>query len=199
MIAKLDYPGSYGYGRAYAESLAGNVGLKDVASVNGLITTLKAKYGQNAPVYLVGNSYGGYLADKVLVENPSKVAGIYSISGVSGWEELIAGNPNTIFSAQFRNAPFGQQDPLFRQAEVLLKTKNIGSQKVLLAHGDSDTSVGVGQTNTLSELLKIEGKNVSTKIYAGENHVFTEPKNIQDLCKQAIGLVGGNASGRCQI
>lgn len=199
VVAKLDYPGSYGYGRAYAESLTGNVGVKDVAAVKSLVTALKAKYGASAPIYLVGNSYGGYLADKVLVEMPSSIAGIYSISGVSGWEELVAANPNTIFSAQFRNAIAGQQDPLFAKAEVLLKADKIGTQKILLAHGDSDTSVSVSQTNTWEQVLKLAKKNVQATIYAGEDHVFNKSADIADLCKKAIGLVGGNANGRCTL
>lgn len=199
VIAKLDYPGSYGYGRAYAESLTGNVGVTDVTAVKNMIATLRTKYGASAPIYLAGNSYGGYLANKALVEMPSSIAGIYSISGVSGWEELLASNPQSIFSAQFRNQVAGQQEPLFAKAEVLLKADKIGSQKVLLAHGDSDTSVAVSQTKTFDEILKIAKKNVQTTIYAGEDHVFTKPANIADLCKKAIGLVGGNAAGRCSI
>ncbi len=199
IVAKLDYPGSYGYGRAYAESLTGNVGAKDVAAVRGLISALRSKYGSSAPIYLVGNSYGGYLANKALVEMPSSVAGIYAISGVSGWEELVAANPNTIFSAQFKNAVAGLQDPLFAKAEVLLKADKIGSQKILLAHGDRDTSVSMSQTTTWEQVLKVAKKNVQATIYAGEDHVFTKPANIADLCKKAIGLVGGNANGRCQL
>lgn len=199
VVAKLDYPGSYGYGRVYAESLTGNVGVSDVAAVRDLIATLRAKYGSSAPVYLVGNSYGGYLADKALVEMPSSIKGIYSISGVSGWEELLAGYPESIFSAQFRNQAAGQQEPLFAKAEVLIKAGNIGSQKVLLAHGDSDTSVGVSQTRTWEEVLKVAGKNVQATYYPGENHVFAKPANVADLCRKAIGLVGGNAKGRCEL
>lgn len=199
IIAKVDYPGSYGYGRAYADGLAGNVGKTDVAAVANVMKAMSTKYGTTAPIYLIGNSYGGYLADKVLVEKPSSIKGIFSISGVSGWEELVAGNPETIFSAQFKNAPFGEVHPLFQQAEVLLKLNKIGSQKIILAHGDSDTSVSVSQTKTLDQALQIEKKNVTTVIYPGENHVFNKSKDIQDLCKRAIGLVGGNSSGRCQL
>lgn len=199
IVAKLDYPGSYGYGRTYAESLTGNVGVTDVAAVKTLIASLKTKYGTSAPIYLVGNSYGGYLADKTLVEVPNSIAGIYSISGVSGWEELLAGYPQSIFRAQFRNQLAGQQEPLYAKAEVLLKASNVGNQKILLAHGDSDTSVGVSQTKTLDEVFKLAKKNVQTTIYAGEDHVFTKPANFVDLCKKAIGLVGGNAAGRCSL
>lgn len=199
IVAKLDYPGSYGYGRSFSDSLTGNVGVTDVSAVKTLVATLKTKYGTTAPIYLMGNSYGGYLADKSLVEMPSSFKGIYSISGVSGWEELLSENPNSIFSAQFKNATAGEQDPLFGKAEILLKTDKIGSQRILLAHGDSDNSVAVSQTKTLDQILQIAKKNVQTTIYPGEDHVFARPANFGDICRKAIDLVGGNSSGRCQL
>jgi|GEM_PF-1626901 len=199
IVAKVDYPGSYGYGRTYAESLTGKVGLSDVDAVRQAIASLRATYGANAPVYVVGNSYGGYLAQKSLVELGSQVAGIYSISGVTDWESLIASNPAGIFGVQFRGAPSALNNPLYLQAKLILKIGSIGAQKIYLAHGDADTSVPSSQTTLLDQLLRIEKKNVTTTFYPGENHVFSKPANIADLCKKAIELVGGKGTGRCAI
>lgn len=199
VVAKLDYPGSYGYGRTYAESLTGQVGLADVAAVRSAITSLRSAYGSKAPVYLIGNSYGGYLAQKSLVDLGSQVNGIYSISGVTDWESLIAPNPTGIFGVQFRGAPTAANNNLYMQAKLILRVASIGSQKVYLAHGDADTSVPMSQTTLFDQLLQIEKKNVKTTIYKGEDHVFAKPANIADLCKKAIELVGGSASGRCKI
>lgn len=199
VVAKLDYPGSYGYGRSYAESLTGKVGVSDVAAVKSAMASLRATYGASAPVYLIGNSYGGYLAQKSLVELGSSVSGIYSISGVTDWESLIAPNPNGIFGVQFGGAPSDANRSLYQQAKLILKVGSVGSQKVYLAHGDADTSVPHSQTTLLDQLLKIEGKNVKTTIYRGEDHVFMKPQSIADLCKQAIALIGKSASGRCAL
>lgn len=199
VVAKLDYPGSYGYGRAYAESLTGNVGTTDVASVQKAITELRATYGANAPVYLIGNSYGGYLAQKALVDLNSQVQGIYSISGVTDWEELIVGYPEGIFATQFQGPRTDANVGLYQKAKLILGVDKIGNQRVLIAHGDADTSVPLSQSRLISEVMKVAGKNVEFTTYAGENHVFANPANVADLCKKAIGLIGKDASGRCAI
>ena len=52
-VLKLDYPGSFGYGRTFAESIKENVGKKDVADTTAAITAFAKKYPRSNHV---GNS-----------------------------------------------------------------------------------------------------------------------------------------------
>jgi pimeloyl-ACP methyl ester carboxylesterase len=70
VVLKLDYTGSFGYGRTFAEALQNNVGVKDVQDVMSALAALKAKYNLSE-THLMGVSYGGYLALRSLVERPA--------------------------------------------------------------------------------------------------------------------------------
>src|SRR3989344_3266783 len=70
IVLKLDYTGSYGYGRDFAEQIKNNVGTKDVEDVVNAVEFAKS-YSKVSKVYLMGNSYGGYLSLRATVEKPN--------------------------------------------------------------------------------------------------------------------------------
>ena len=131
LVLKLDYRGSYGYGRAFAQSITGQVGKGDVADVMNALTELK-KTRKIGPVYLVGNSYGGYLAMKAIVENPKTFAGSMPINGVMDWFVLLDKLENSIFNTQFGGLLGEKNSELYYQADIADRIKNLDGQKIII-------------------------------------------------------------------
>lgn len=196
IVMKLDYRGSYGVGRNYSESIKGSVGLGDVADVMTAVNYARKNYSISN-IYLIGNSYGGYLSLKSLAEHPNDFTGVMSINGVTDWESLLVKMKTSIFNTQFFGLPDTNNRGLYDQASILNKTANIGNQKIQIVQGQSDRTIAPWQATLLYDQLKSQGKNVTFTPYDGEDHVFAKKKNISDLCVQMFNFVGVPVDSDC--
>lgn len=196
IVLKLDYSGSFGFGRAYAESIKTTVGKKDVEDVMSAITYAKNRY-HIRDVYLAGNSYGGYMSLKALVEHPEAFTGVVSINGVTDWESLLNKMQTSIFNTEFNGLPDINNRALYDQASIYNKITNIGNQKIDIIAGVADRTIPFWQATDLYAKLKSAGKNVNLISYPGEGHVYAEKKTIENLCTQLFTFVGLKVDPEC--
>ncbi len=187
IVIKLDYRGSFGYGQDYIDSIKGQIGKGDVTDVMDTIKYMRENYGIDK-VYLMGNSYGGYLSLKTLVENPNDIAGALSINGVTDWESLMDFYSATPFHEHFNGQPSKDNKDLYQQASIINKIKNLDKQKIKIIQGTNDKTVQPWQADLLYKKLRAKKKNVTLKKYVGQDHVFTSKKVITDLCKQMLNF-----------
>lgn len=188
LVLKLDYHGSSGFGRAYSESIKDNVGIADVNDVVNAVNNLKTKYNISN-VYLAGNSYGGYLALKSLVEHPELFTSVMSINGVTDWQSLLIKLGTSIFNVHFNGLPNSSNQYIYDQASIINKIQNLGGQKIYIVQGQSDTTIPPWQATFLVDKLKAQNKNITFIPYLNENHVFKYKKNIDDLCTKFFALM----------
>lgn len=188
IVLKLDYRGSFGFGRSFAEDIKGSVGKGDVQDVMDAIAYAKNRY-HVSNVYLAGNSYGGYLALSTLVQHPEPLTGVISINGVTDWESLLVKMQTSIFNTEFNGLPIEGNRVLYDQASIYNKINNIGNQKISIVAGVSDRTIPYWQATDLNDKLKAAGKNVTLISYENEDHVYKEKKTIQNLCKQMFAFV----------
>jgi dipeptidyl aminopeptidase/acylaminoacyl peptidase len=196
IILKLDYRGSLGLGRAYSESIKDSVGLGDVTDVMEAVAYMQNGY-HVSNTYLAGNSYGGYLSLKTLVEHPNTFAGVLSINGVTDWASLLIPLKNSIFNVDFNGLPNPSNQALYDQASILNKIGNLGNQKVEIIQGQADQTINPSQAELLYNALTASHKNVSIVRYPGEDHVFKYPQTISDLCTQMFTFVGVAPDAQC--
>jgi pimeloyl-ACP methyl ester carboxylesterase len=203
LVLKLDYHGSYGQGRAFASSLQGQAGVIDAADVAQALKAVKAQYGKKyniQNVYVVGNSYGGYLALKSLVTNPSLYAGAFSINGVTDWPTLLNTIGNSIFNIYFNGLPTLANSKLYEQADIVDHLSVLTTQKMLLIQAQSDTDIGTNQANFFDQFATSRGKNEQLIKIPDEDHVFYKNSSITTICNALVSFVGltNNTSDRCQ-
>ncbi len=197
-VLKLDYRGSFGYGRAFAESIKNEIGKGDVADVEAALLNIKGKLPIR-DAYLIGNSYGGYLALRTIVQNPQQWSGAISINGVTDWQILLEQLGNSIFNVHFGGLLSDANSGLFEQAEILEKTKNLTNQKILLVHAQDDETIPAEQSAVIYSVLKESGKNAELIKYEGEGHVLRKQNILTDLCKKVIVFIGNDALGHCDL
>ncbi|MFA6476287.1 MAG: prolyl oligopeptidase family serine peptidase [Candidatus Paceibacterota bacterium] len=191
LVLKLDYRGSYGYGRSFAESITGQVGKGDVTDVLNAQTELK-KFYKISNTYLVGNSYGGYLALRTIVDPQAskKIAGVLSINGVTDWFVLLDRLENSIFNVQFKGLLGEENSNLYYQADIADRVKNLKGQKIIVAQASNDNTVPSSQADYLAKIFNLKGKQMSLVKYAGEDHVFKKKSSLEGLCQQLASLSG---------
>lgn len=197
-VLKLDYPGSFGYGRLFAESIKENVGKKDVTDTTKAITAFAKKYGYT-DIYVAGNSYGGYLSLKLAVAEPTLVDGAFSINGVTDWESLLTNLQTSIFNVHFGGAPNEKNAPLFLQANIANDVYKLSTQRILLAHGDKDMTVPYAQSRDFYSVLSATQKNAELMTFEGEDHVYTEKDSYVRLCNAMRTFVGIHNKSLCMI
>src|SRR5204863_180518 len=130
---------------------------------------MRAHY-KTSDVYLVGNSYGGYMALRALVEHPNSFTGVFSINGVTDWESLIVKMKTSIFNTQFDGLPNESNRALYDQASIISRIGNIGNQKIEIVAGEADRTIPIWQATDMYDKLKDLGKNAKIVTYPGEDH-----------------------------
>jgi dipeptidyl aminopeptidase/acylaminoacyl peptidase len=196
LVLKLDYRGSIGFGRIYSESIKESVGKGDVLDVLNSIDYIKNKY-KVSKVYLMGNSYGGYLSLKSLVERPDVFDGVVSINGVTDWESLVVKMQNSIFNTEFNGLPDVNNRALYDQASIYNKINNIGNQKIEIIAGVADRTIPYWQATDLYNKLKSNNKDVKLISYKGEGHVYRNRKTIKNLCNELFKFVEVKVDPEC--
>jgi len=196
IVLKLDYRGSFGQGRSYSESIRESVGKGDIDDVMEAVKYMKDKY-KVSDVYLAGNSYGGYMSLRAVVEHPEVFKGVFSINGVTDWEALLLKLKTSIFNTEFNGLPNDTNRNLYDQASIINKIGNMGNQRIEIIQGEADRTIPLWQATLLAGKLKDAGKNVNLVTYKGEDHVFKEKKNIGNICVRMFGLMGIKADKEC--
>jgi dipeptidyl aminopeptidase/acylaminoacyl peptidase len=199
VIAKLDYRGSYGYGKAFADGLRGNIGLRDVSDVMSDLALVKRNVN-TGQVYLMGNSYGAYVSMRTLVERGASFAGAIGINGVYDWAELNRRVPEGLFAAHFEGPPKEETQQLYFKASILGRLDGLStSDRIMLVHSEEDTSVPYGQSVLLRDALAARGRQDVFVSYPGEDHVFAQSTTVEDLCRRVLEFVGASSAGKCEL
>ncbi len=197
-VLKLDYRGSYGSGAKFAEAIRDNVGKGDVADV--LTALAKIKKEENiSETYLMGNSYGGYLALRSLVAYPKKFSGAISINGVTDWASLVKSLRNSIFNADFGGLPNKKNAKLYAQASILSRISDLTDQKIILIQAQADKTIPPAQADLLYQALKNKNKNAEFFPYPNEDHTFTKLSDIEDICKNIFTTLSLPLNNNCNF
>jgi dipeptidyl aminopeptidase/acylaminoacyl peptidase len=192
-VLRLDYAGSTGYGSAFQNSLKGQVGVADIADVKNAIDEMQEQYDIDR-VYLIGNSYGGYLALKGIVDDPQAVDGAISINGVSDWYSLISRIPSSPFSALFDGQLTLANASNYMNASTYKGLTALDQdQKILVVYGEQDATVPVWQsTNYLAyaaanQTVKADIEGLS---FATEDHILRARSTLDALCAKVTNFFG---------
>lgn len=199
-VLKLDYPGSFGYGRAFGEALIRKAGVKDVADAHAAIADF-AKRNQYSKVYLMGNSYGGYLALRLLVEKPDYYKGAFSINGVADWTTMLTQLDTSIFNVLFKGTVGDANDnyDLYERASIYNRVEKLKGNRIVLMHGEKDLTIPVRQSEGLATFLTQNNKPVEFIKLSGEDHVFKKPESFITLCETTLAFVGKTRGSLCDV
>ncbi len=185
LVVKSDYPGSYGFGVKYANSLVGKIGVTDMKDIKATVAYLKKKGIKH--IYVSGVSYGGYLTLKAIEDLPTTFEGAIAIAPVTDWKKLLTDVHPSPFEVDFQAKSQPQKDTLFAKASTL-SNRTSNTTPTLLIHGSKDSTVP--QTQSLHYLIESKGiPAVSMISLEGEKHVLAGPQQIEGVCKAIAGML----------
>jgi dipeptidyl aminopeptidase/acylaminoacyl peptidase len=191
-VLKLDYTGSFGYGKEFIDELKENIGKVDVNDVLEAAEELEDDKDFDQ-VYLIGNSYGGYLALRTLVEDPNAFKGAVGINGVYDWESLIRRIPSSPFRTLFNGLPVEENASLYAEANIANRLDELSrDDEILLFYGEKDFTVPTWQTTEFAQELEKEKLDYEVVSFPDEAHVLKERDTLNALCEKIMNLVNLN-------
>ncbi len=190
LVAKVNYPGSFGFGTKYANAVQGHVGDADVAFLQDVLKTMARSYSYKN-IYVVGNSYGGYLALRSLVAYPKQYAGAISINGVSDWGTLMA-EIDSPFLVHFGGTPnVSKTRAAYQMASVFDRVQRLTHEDpILLMHSRNDATVPVRQSVNAQQFFEQNSINSHLVFFDDEDHALARRESITLLCKKMAEFVG---------
>ncbi len=198
IVLKLDYRGSYGYGGTFAKEILKNVGRGDVTDVVNAEALIKKDFSIS-DTYLMGNSYGGYLALRSLVAYPARFSGAISINGVTDWATMLKLLKTSIFNVDFGGLPNKSNATLYAKASILSRISDLTNQKIILMQSQADRTVPPSQATLLYNALQAKGKNVQFIPYSGEDHTFTKTADIENICQNVFNTLSIPLNDNCSF
>ncbi len=181
-VLKLDYTGSTGYGSGFENALHKNIGVADVSDVEQAVAAVKKDY-KIGNVYLIGNSYGGYLALKTITHDPSVFTGAISINGVTDWYGLISRIPSSPFKDLFDGVPDLQNLDAYMKASVFTDIPKLtDDHKVLVIYGENDSTVPTWQSTQYIDYAKSKNINADLLTLPGEDHILRKRDTLDTVC-----------------
>jgi dipeptidyl aminopeptidase/acylaminoacyl peptidase len=227
-VAKLDYPGSFGYGINYTNKIIGNIGKEDINSMLNNIKIIKNKYKSIKKVSLAGISYGGYMVLKSYAENPSDFENVFSFAPVSDWESQDEKDPYLLFNIHFNKKQVSTStinstssrsststsvsasntesvsDPklreLYDEASIYDKISILPKENNLfLYHGNADKNVQYKQSVAFDKLMSDNKKNYNFTTFEGQPHVFNKRSIWTKACSDILSKIGDQNTNYCKL
>jgi dipeptidyl aminopeptidase/acylaminoacyl peptidase len=177
MVLQINFRGSAGYGRAFAD--AGRRRWGDLMQ-NDVEDALKVVLdrGEADPdrIAICGISYGGYAALMGAIKTPDRYKAVVSIAGVSDLLKVLNsvrlrdGSDSLTYEYWRRTIGDPSRDQkALAFASPALRAKELKAP-VLLMHGEIDSIVSVDQSRTMHRALKAAGRPVEYVEVAMEGH-----------------------------
>lgn len=193
-VYKIDYSGSTGYGSAFKNSLKMKVGDTEIKDIKNAIAAIK-KDKKVRNVYLIGNSYGGYMAFRGIVDMPDTIAGAVSIAGVSDWYGLIQQIPTSPFKDVFDGVPDTHNMDAYLKASVFTGMDKLDDDhKILVVWGEQDATVPVWQSTKYLEFAKTQDATVESLSFPDEDHILRKRSTLDSLCNKVTSFLGVKAA-----
>ncbi len=183
-----DVRGSGGYGRAFASADDGADRAASFADVPATVDALVAD-GIAAPgrIGAHGWSYGGYLTLVALTRWPGLFAAGSSLAGMSDLRTFFAETEPWMAATSVTEYGDPAREPDLLAELSPLPAMDRVTAPVLLAHGDRDTNVPVGESVRAAAALTGRAHPCELLLLPGEGHTIVGHEHVRQLSERVVG------------
>lgn len=181
-VLALNHRGSTGYGRAYAQALAGAWGQADVEdAIAGVEHLAAAGRIDRSRTAIMGGSAGGYTVLRAMTTHPEAFAVGVSMYGISDLRQLVRETHK--FEARYLDrlvGPLPEAAALYDGRSPLADAERI-SRPLALYQGADDQAVPRAQSDLLAAALARRGIPHLYQVYEGEGHGWRRRETIEQF------------------
>ncbi len=179
VVIDIDYRGSAGYGRDFRTDVYDFLGGLDYEDhLDAIDYAVKNHQVDAQKIGVYGGSYGGFMAEMLVMRVPEKIAAAAALRPVADWKNYFASSP--VYTAERLGFPdknpegYKRSSPIF-YADQLRKP-------LLILHGLLDDNVHAQDSIQLIEkLIRLEKTQYfEAMLYPSENHGFQRPTSWAD-------------------
>ena len=197
-VLQVNFRGSTGFGRAYAERGIGQWGTGMIDDIeDGVDWLVHQGIADGARVCIMGASYGGYAALWAPIRHPERYRCAISFAGVSDVRAMLRYDNRrfaaTRYSREWRRWVEGEEHSDLDAISPLQQAARI-RVPLLLAHGERDRNVPVSQSHDLVRAIGRAGTGgqVESIFYPEAVHGFTRPEDSADFLRRVDAFLAAH-------
>ncbi len=179
VVLDIDYRGSAGYGRDWRTDVYDFLGGKDYEDHLDAIDFAVKNYSVNPnKIGVYGGSYGGFMAEMLVMRAPEKIAAAAALRPVADWKNYYASS--SIYTAERLGFPDKNPEGYKRSSPISYADQL--QKPLLILHGIVDDNVPAQDSMQLIEkLIRLEKTQYfEAMFYPSENHGFQRPTSWTD-------------------
>jgi dipeptidyl aminopeptidase/acylaminoacyl peptidase len=186
-VLQVNFRGSTGYGRAYAERGIGQWGTGMIDDIeDGVDWLVHEGVADGGRVCIMGASYGGYAALWAPIRHPERYRCAISFAGVTDVRGMLRYDSRrfaaTRYSREWRRWVEGEERTDLTAVSPLQQAARV-RVPLLIAHGERDRNVPVSQSRDLVRAIGRAGTGAAMEsvFYPEEGHGFVRPADSADF------------------
>ena len=179
VVLDIDYRGSAGYGRDFRTDVYDFLGGLDYEDHIDAIDYAVKNYAVDAnKIGVYGGSYGGFMAEMLVMRAPEKIAAAAALRPVADWKNYFASS--AIYTTERLGFPDKNPEAYKRSSPISYADKL--RKPLLILHGLVDDNVHAQDSMQLIEkLIRLEKTQYfEAMLYPSENHAFARPTSWAD-------------------
>jgi len=179
VVLDVDYRGSAGYGRDFRTDVYDFLGGLDYEDHLDAIDYAVKNYAvEEKRIGVYGGSYGGFMAEMLVMRAPEKIAAAAALRPVADWKNYFASS--AIYTTERLGFPDKNPEAYRRSSPITYADKL--QKPLLILHGLVDDNVHAQDSLQLIEKLIRSEKTqyFEAMLYPSENHAFSRPTSWAD-------------------
>ncbi len=181
-VLQPNFRGSSGYGKAFSELGAGQIGRGMQDDLDDAMDWAVAQgYADPSRVCVVGSSYGGYAAMWAVTRNPERYRCAASFAGVADMKEQLRYDKDYFTRKGARKWASRVEGDEGFDLDTISPSEQVRrlARPLLLAHGTEDSVVPFSQHKVMEKAARRTNRPVETLVIEDEGHSFSSKENEQ--------------------
>ncbi|GAB2191976.1 S9 family peptidase [Sessilibacter sp. MAH1] len=197
-VLRVNYRGSSGYSQEFEEAGVGHWGdgiLKDI--IEATRVAMQNPQVDAEKSCIIGFSYGGYAASKLVIDYPDLFNCAVSVSGVSDLNLHLNAHFLRRGTVDWYREQVGDSLKDYDSLKAISPLYSLEhlTKPIYLMHGAEDVTVDVEQTYRMKAMLEHLQKPYEIKIYPKANHHFVDKDDLIDVMREMSRFLSENISG----
>ncbi|HEY6039357.1 MAG TPA: S9 family peptidase [Kofleriaceae bacterium] len=176
--------GSYGQGEAFVRANVKDFGGGDLRDVMaGVDAVLKQAPVDPNRLGIHGWSYGGYMTMWTITQTTRFKAAVAG-AGISNWQSYYGENSIDQWMIPYFGATVYDNPAVYAKSSPITFVKKVKTPTLIVV-GERDGECPAPQSYELWHALHVLGVPTELVVFAGEGHLFVDPKNKRELIERA--------------